>query len=78
MLSSISHELRTPLNSFNNSLNLIEFNQKELMKMIESKVTDCSKVKLQVSDQKFSKFLTMGKVSAKILENLVEDVLDLK
>jgi len=48
------------------------------MKMIESKVTDCSKVKLQVSDQKFSKFLTMGKVSAKILENLVEDVLDLK
>ena len=36
MFSSVSHEFRTPLNAISNSVTLMEFNMKEINKLVKS------------------------------------------
>jgi PAS domain-containing protein len=76
MLSSVSHEFRTPLNSFSNALFVIELNQKALLSIIEKECSARSMVKIDDLKMKSSKFIKIGNISAKILLNLVEDILD--
>ena len=77
MFSSLSHELRTPLNSFENVLTLLESNQKLVNKLLENVQLEVrTQTQLQRLETSSDNFIMMGKVSAKLLNNLVEDVLD--
>ena len=77
MFSSLSHEFRTPLNSFANSLVLIDSTTNKINKKLDSLAleselkNDMGKLQDQVK-----KFTKMGMVSSKILELMVEDIMD--
>ncbi|CAI2358825.1 unnamed protein product [Moneuplotes crassus] len=77
MFSSVSHEFRTPLNSFANTLKLLGVHLGNLNDQIcKFQVPPIEKASLDECFHSCSKFLKVGTISAKVLENLVEDVLD--
>ncbi|CAI2387846.1 unnamed protein product [Moneuplotes crassus] len=77
MFSSVSHEFRTPLNSFANTLKLLGVHLGNLNDQIcKFQVPPTEKASLDECFHSCSKFLKVGTISAKVLENLVEDVLD--
>ena len=78
MFASISHEFRTPLNAFENSLNLIKAKHDSILKDIEGHLGDQLTSRLQNNSDSIYKFIKMGKISSKLLMNLVEDILDLE
>ena len=75
MFSSLSHEFRTPLNSFANSLLLIR-SAIDQMKCLTNKDEVPHIPKLDTLHIQVDKFLKIGLVSSKILELLVEDIMD--
>ncbi|CAI2386117.1 unnamed protein product [Moneuplotes crassus] len=77
MFSSVSHEFRTPLNSFANILTLITMKLTAINDCIaELTIPRKNHEELEECFSSCDKYLKMGNISAKILENLVEDVLD--
>ena len=79
MFSSVSHEFRTPINAFSNAINLLEINFDSVNNMLKKNgylkgnfKTDYEKMCLLNQ-----KYLKIGKISAKLLLNLTEDILDL-
>lgn len=77
MFSSISHEFRTPLNSFQNVISLLEIKLKQIEQVVDHINLPLSHSrKVSEGFNSCEKFLKMGNISSKILENLVEDVLD--
>ena len=79
MFSSVSHEFRTPLNAISNSVTLMEFNMKEMNKLVKSisNLSNPVQNKLDKYIESNERFSIMGQISSKILMNLVEDILDL-
>ena len=73
--SWISHEFITPLNAFINSLQLIEMTLEETRNIIKKQ----REVYYEISSHfpQIWKFIKIGKVSSKLLLNLIEDILDL-
>lgn len=81
MFASISHELRTPLNAFENSLHLIQLKIDLVAAHIDKSINGISKNEVESSLKNLKsidRFIKIGKVSAKLLMNLVEDILDLE
>ena len=76
MFASVSHELRTPLNAFENSLSLIEIWVDKVRSMSQS--THDVRISPDKAFESIAKYIKMGKVSSKILMNIVEDILDLE
>ena len=77
MFSSLSHEFRTPLNSFANSLHLIRSITQRIRAVLETLELSASvKRDLERQHTQVDKFLQMGLVSSKILELMVEDIMD--
>ena len=79
MFSSVSHEFRTPINAFSNALTLLAINTQQRAQAL---------TKLSILDQSMhdnvskmieldKKYIKIGQISAKILLNLTEDILDL-
>ena len=75
MFACISHEFRTPLNAFMNSLQLIEINIEEIKYHLQN--ISWNKKDFSMCFNQFAKFIKIGKVSSKLLLNLIEDILDL-
>jgi protein-histidine pros-kinase len=75
MFASVSHEFRTPLNAFTNSLQIVEMTLADIKQKLEGYPEPSRQV--EPFYPKMSKMLKIGKVSSKILLNLVEDILDL-
>jgi signal transduction histidine kinase len=79
MFASVSHEFRTPLNAFENSLELIKFKIDSISKAINIKdIENTKKSLVHQNILSIEKFIKMGKISSKLLVNLVEDILDLE
>lgn len=78
MLSSVSHEFRTPINAFSNSLELLKLSFEKL-NIMNNKLIQNPKQKLEhdLITQNINKYIKIGRVSSKMLMNLVEDILDL-
>ncbi|CAI2383824.1 unnamed protein product [Moneuplotes crassus] len=77
MFSSVSHEFRTPLNSFANILTLLTMKLTAINDCIaELTIPRKNHEELEECFSSCDKYLKMGNISAKILENLVEDILD--
>lgn len=78
MFASVSHEFRTPLNAFENSLDLIKMNFDGILKSMKPFINHRVKPQIDRNIQQIEKFMKMGKISSKLLMNLVEDILDLE
>jgi len=79
MFASVSHEFRTPLNSFENSLDLISVClNKMTMEWVNHESSNGLLERCNKNVARIGKYIKMGKVSAKLLMNLVEDILDLE
>ena len=75
MFAWISHEFRTPLNAFINSLQLIEMTLEETRNIIKKQREIYNEISSHFPQ--IWKFIKIGKVSSKLLLNLIEDILDL-
>ena len=75
MFASASHEFRTPLNAFMNSLTLIDITIGNLKEKV-ARIKDAKQV-CEPFYPTLDKMITIGKISSKLLMNLVEDILDL-
>ena len=77
MFSSLSHEFRTPLNSFANSLLLIRsIFQRIRLKISTQELSLGVEADLERQYSQVDKFLKMGLISSKVLELMVEDIMD--
>ncbi|CAI2386419.1 unnamed protein product [Moneuplotes crassus] len=77
MFSSVSHEFRTPLNSFRNILELFKASFENMKEIISSHpLPSFDQLQINSLFLNCQKYFNIGNISAKILENLVEDVLD--
>ena len=79
MFSSVSHEFRTPINAFSNAVDLLEYNFAILQEMASHRANadQATKVKYEKLWTTSEKYLKIGKISAKLLLGLTEDILDL-
>ena len=75
MFASASHEFRTPLNAFVNSLQIIDMT----IESFKQKLAAFSSARLSWEQfyPTLDKMITIGRISSKLLLNLVEDILDL-
>ena len=75
MFASASHEFRTPLNAFVNSLQIIDMTIESFKQLLAAFGS------AQSSWEQFyptlDKMITIGRISLKLLLNLIEDILDL-
>ena len=92
MFSSVSHEFRTPINAFINAVELLEMNFGRINQIVlpqnalkyepidknkEDKSILQNEKSLDILQTSTKKYIKIGKVSAKLLLGLTEDILDL-
>ena len=75
MFASVSHEFRTPLNAFMNSLELIDMQMNEVKTLLSQ--SSMSKRSFDALYTKYDKYVKIGRISSKLLLNLIEDLLDM-
>ena len=75
MFASVSHEFRTPLNAFMNSLELIDMQMNEVKALLSQ--SSMLKRNFDALYTKYDKYVKIGRISSKILLNLIEDLLDM-
>lgn len=74
MFSSVSHEFRTPINAFSNCLELVKISFDKFVKLTNSLNTNQD---YKIIAENIFKYVSIGRISSKILLSLVEDILDL-